>query len=472
MKTVRLVFSLAAVVGSILPLEAQEMAATSQAQHYWAVNGTTNPLPHMAPPYTCSINYYVAPNGSDSNAGTSAAPWQTISQAIAALSNGSPHPGVCVNIAPGTYTEGLYLSNLNGGWDAPSGYLVFRSTSLHGATLQEPYANIADYPNVSIQYSRFVIFDGFEVRGYPNIPKSGAHALLAVYSHHIKWINNIIHDVGGGGIISSYSDYIYAQANVIYNTSCCYIHGASAISDWDAVAVDTKPGFHNVFSNNIIFNNSEGADGRSPHTEGHGIALDTLRLGPAGSYPAATLIENNLIYGNGGAGIILFYSNYATIRNNTVVGNYRDPLNVYNVGDIAVLNSSYVIGVNNLVVTNATTPNPKLISIQDLTWDHTNIGNVWANNLTFNGNPGDPSVGDYAKYGLGNPVTAANGNVLGADPRFAGAPAQDFTLQNGSPAAGSATAAYGMPALDLAGNVRAASSPDIGAFAFNIVPPS
>jgi serralysin len=145
---------------------------------------------------------------------------------------------------------------------------------------------------------------------------------------------------------------------------------------------------------------------------------------------------------------------------------------VYNVGDIAVLNSSYVIGVNNLVVTNATTPNPKLISIQDLTWDHTNIGNVWANNLTFNGNPGDPSVGDYAKYGLGNPVTAANGNVLGADPRFAGAPAQDFTLQNGSPAAGSATAAYGMPALDLAGNVRAASSPDIGAFAFNIVPPS
>src|SRR5579885_362084 len=463
MKTVRLVFSLAAVVGSILPLEAQEMAATSQAQHYWAVNGTTNPLPHMAPPYTCSINYYVAPNGSDSNAGTSAAPWQTISQAIAALSNGSPHPGVCVNIAPGTYTEGLYLANLNGGWDAPSGYLVFRSTSLHGATLQEPYANLADYPNVSIQYSRFVIFDGFEVRGYPNIPKSGAHALLAVYSHHIKWINNIIHDVGGGGIISSYSDYIYAQANVIHNTSCCYIHGASAISDWDAVAVDSNPGFHNVFSNNVIFSNAEGADGRR-HTEGHGIALDTFRLGPAGSYPATTLIENNLIYNNGGAGIILYYSNNATIRNNTVYHNRRDQTFQYPGADVAVVNSSRVIAVNNIIDTDISA-NKDILSIQDQTYDYTNIGNVWIRNLTFNGFPGQPSVGNFSQYKMGTPITAANGNILGSNPYFV-SPGIDFHLHSWSPAVGKGTAAYGVPVRDIELKLRT-NVIDLGAFAVN-----
>lgn len=285
--------------------------------------------PFTASPYTCVTNYYVAPDGSDSNSGTSAAPWKTLSRAVISLSKNSSNGGVCVNVAPGTYTESLYLYNVNGSSDAATGYLVFRSSTLRAATIQEPFANIAtNNGNVIIQNSRYLVFDGFNVIGYPYIPNAGAHALFAQNSHHIKFLNNIVHDVGGVGIASIHSDYVHVQGNIVYDTACCNPSGVSAIDYFEPVATDANPGFHNIISGNIVFNNSEGANGRSPHTEGHGIMLDRFRFGPAGNYPAATLIENNLVYGNGGAGISLWYSNNVTLRNNTVYNNWRDPLQV------------------------------------------------------------------------------------------------------------------------------------------------
>ena len=47
----------------------------------------------------------------------------------------------------------------------------------------------------------------------------------------------------------------------------------------------------------------------------------------AGNYPFTTLVENNLVYGNGGKGIQVFLSDNVTIRNNTAYFNNRDKLN-------------------------------------------------------------------------------------------------------------------------------------------------
>jgi hypothetical protein len=429
---------------------------------------SASPVPYVAPPYTCVTNYYVDPNGKDTNNGSAGAPWKTVSGAVNKLSTGASHPGVCVNVNPGTYTESIYLGNLNGGWDGPQGYLVFRSSALHAATLQEPYANIWSKHNVTVSRSRYVIFDGFTVVGY-TVPYAGVDGLLAMESHHVKFLNNIVHDIGGSGIGSVYSDYVYVQGNTVYNTACCNTSGTSAIDYWAPVAVDSNPGYHNVISSNIIYNNSEGSDGRSPHTEGHGIMLDAFRLGPAGSYPGYTLIENNLSYNNGGAGINLYYTNNVIIHDNTVHHNWRDRLMGYNGGDITVLNSSHVIGVNNIAVTDITT-NSKLLSIWDQTWDHTNTGNVWANNLAFNGNSGQPSVSTFNVYGMGTAIIAANGNILGKNPLFVNPAGSNFTLQAGSPAIGRGTPASGVPVLDLAGHRRSTTIIDMGAFAYNVLP--
>jgi parallel beta-helix repeat protein len=430
---------------------------------YWSGNNwisTPPPNPYVTPPYNCGTNYYVAPNGSDWNNGSSSSPWQTMTGAINHLS-GAAQAGVCVNVAPGTYTESLNLYNVNGGWDGSNGYLVFRSSTLHGATLQEPYANIYTSPNVQIQNSAYVIFDGFNVTGYANVSDAGADAFWTQYSHHIKFLNNIVHDVGGTGIGVGNSDYITVQGNAVYNTSCCNTSGTSAIDFWSVTPYDSNSGFHIVISSNIVYLNMEGADGRQ-HTEGHGIMLDNFRLG---GYTGATLIENNLVYRNGGWGISVWYTDNVTIRNNTAFDNHRDSFITYAGGNICVENASYITGVNNISVAHLNI-NSQDTAIWDQSWDGTNTGNVWKNNLTFDGNPGDPSVTTFSPP-YGTPITASNGNILGSDPLFVNVPGGQFTLQSASPAIGKGTAAYGVPVLDLAGNTRATWSIDIGAYAYN-----
>jgi serralysin len=431
---------------------AQEPNAATPAM---GLTGTASPAPYVAAPYTCATNYYVDPKGKDTNTGTSWAPWRTVTGAIGKLTSAAPHPGVCVNVNPGTYTESIYVDGVNGGWDGTGGYLVFRSSVRHAATLQEPHANIWSRHNVTVQNSRYVIFDGFNVVGY-TVAYAGADGLMAMRSHHIKFLNNNVHNVGGTGIASIWSDYIYAQGNVVYNTACCSSSGASAIAFWEPVASDTSQGFHNVISSNIVYNNSEGTDGRWPHTEGHGVILDSFRLT---GYGYRALIENNLIYGNGGLGINAYLSSSATIRNNTVYHNCRDPLMGYNGAEIAVINSSYAIVTNNITVADIS-KNIHLLSLLDLKMDGTNFGNVWTHNLTFNGNPGQPSVSSK--------ITAAAGNILGKNPLFVDVAGLNFRLQAASPASGTGTAAYGVPRLDLSGNIRSPSVIDMGAFALHI----
>lgn len=429
-------------------------AQTINAQTaYWTTKATVAQSPSVTAAYSCVTNYYVAVNGSDSNSGTSSAPWRTLSHAVAAVS-AKPQGGVCVNVNPGTYTESLMLI-VKGISDTPTGYIVFRSPTPQAATIQQP--NNASNANVLFYYSKFVIFDGFNLIGQPS---SGVvQGFYAMNSNHIKILNNVIHEFGSSGIVAIFSDYIVAQGNVVYDTSCCDSSGVSGIDLWEPVASDKNAGFHNVISNNVVYN----SDDRTHLSEGHGIILDQFRGSPGGNYTQQTLIENNLVYNNGGAGILIWYSDNATVRNNTAFNNYRD--NRYPAGEIGVVNSSHAVVVNNVAVANPTNSN---MALWDQTWDSTNIGNVWANNVSFNGTAGQASV--FA-YGGSTSISAANGNILGVDPLLTNPAKGIFTLRSGSPAIGHGTAAYGVPALDLAGNSRS-SPPDIGAYAYNILPPN
>jgi Ca2+-binding RTX toxin-like protein len=85
---------------------------------------------------------------------------------------------------------------------------------------------------------------------------------------------------------------------------------------------------------------------------------------------------------------------------------------------------------------------------------------IWANNITYNGTPGDASV--RTDGGNAAPL-AANGNKLGIDPRLADAPA-DFNPRAGSPAIDAGSARYGVAAEDLDGGDRTIGPVDIGAY--------
>ena len=86
------------------------------------------------PYYTCTRNFYVATNGNDSRtvaqAQNPATPWLTIQHAddSKALTAGD-----CVNIAPGTYSSGVMWLRTGGNTASPSGYVVYRSSTMGGA---------------------------------------------------------------------------------------------------------------------------------------------------------------------------------------------------------------------------------------------------------------------------------------------------------------------------------------------------
>ncbi|MGD0733332.1 MAG: right-handed parallel beta-helix repeat-containing protein [Terracidiphilus sp.] len=437
----------------------------------YAFLSTPGLMPYVAAPYTVSTNYYVdAVNGSDSNNGLSTATaWKTISQAISSLSNGNPQGGVAVNVAPGTYTESLSIDGLlQGTDDSPGGYVVFRSSTRGAAVLMQPPTGAT---NLEIANTHYIIFDGFEVTGIA-APGYTGDGIEFYHSDHIMILNNIVHDVGGAGLGGIFADYFTVQGNIVYNTAG-YVGGAyatSGIDFYEPVAVDLAPGFHNIVSNNISYHNSELNNGSASHTEGHGIMCDDFTSSQGASnqftggvnvvYTPQTLIENNLVFGNGGVGINLFSTDDVTVMNNTAFNDGKDPLiTSYNFGEISVLDGGQNTVVNNIgYADTGARPGGINYALYD-TNDPAAMSNVWANNLSFDGTPGQPSVG-----GSSSPITAANGNILGTDPLFNSGVAGDFSLAAGSPAIGAGTAAYGAPTHDLGGNPQT-SPPVIGAYA-------
>ncbi|MFO7947663.1 MAG: right-handed parallel beta-helix repeat-containing protein, partial [Armatimonadota bacterium] len=76
-----------------------------------------------------SADYFVAPDGSDDNPGTEAAPWQTIAKANAAVKAGDT-----VNVLPGEYTDQI-APEASGDEGAP---ITYRATQWREAKLVTP----------------------------------------------------------------------------------------------------------------------------------------------------------------------------------------------------------------------------------------------------------------------------------------------------------------------------------------------
>jgi hypothetical protein len=462
-----------------------------------AVTTTTLPAvtipsaPTIPPFYTCITNYYVSKNGSNSGNGSSASPWYSIADAIDFLSAQSGTlGGMCVNVGPGTYTESVYANALSGSADTPTGYFVLRSTTPHGAIIQLPPGSVDYTQGIYFNNASYIVVDGFVLAGNnaaPDIDGTGIYAAgsskTQCTAHHIRIFNNIAYGWGGGGIGTQMEDYFDEEGNVVYNTSNTSIYGTSGIGAYEPVALDSgtwststmdsaSVQYHQIFRYNVAYNNAEVNIGANTHYDGNGISLDTLN--PNGSdyngYTQQTLIDTNLSFDNGGGGIVTggYGASYMTVRNNTAFNNYIDAQNPSTGhGDIEIagfVSSHDNILVNNIGVHNAYAEpaNYALIDVGIGSAADENTDDKWDNNLSFNGTPGQASTSIANTTAS---ITAANGNLLGADPLFANYLGGNFALQSTSPAINAGTTAYGVAAIDLAGNPRTNSgSVDIGAY--------
>ena len=471
---------------------------------YSVVATVTTPPPitiptaaYIQPFYTCATNYYVsATMGNDSTGnGSSGAPWSSISKAIATLAaKGGTHGGVCVNVAPGTYAESVNAGALSGSSDTATGYFVLRSTLLHAAIIENSTNNQYDYVNgISFTSASNIVVDGFTVDGSINqspanidgvginIAGSGTNTCTA---HHLRIFNNLVHGWGGSGIATQYSDYNDWEGNVVYDNCNFSQYGESGIDPWVPVALDANfwstssmdtnsAAFHYIIRGNIAFYNEEIDIAWASHYDGCGLELDTFN-GDGGNLPylQRTLVDNNLCFGNGGAGIETGGDggSYVTLRNNTCYDNVIDNQNNSTArAEIAIAGS---LGCHNDVIVNNIAwanpaSNPNNVALLDNGFGPENSSNSWANNLSYNGTAGQASVNFNNTTAT---ITTANGNLLGSNPIFANPLAGNFTLLAASPAIGAGTRAEGLSLQDLAGNPQTSGMVNMGAYEFATSP--
>lgn len=435
--------------------------ASSSSGKVNAISQTTaRPMYTPTLTYSCTRNLYVATNGSDSNSGASInQPYKTIN---AAATRADLKAGDCINVQPGTYTESVALQK--GGNSASStGYVVLRSSSPQAAKLVSPIGSTN--PTVGIR-SNYIVVDGFDVQGGLS---SGLSTCIAKGSHHIAVLNNVVHDSGESGISMCWGDYFHIEGNVTFNNASSSLYQGSGISIYEAQEFDDALRFHIIVRNNIAYGNHItfdcAANGKPSgcHTDGNGIIIDDFHnsqtAGNSINYAHATLVENNLVFNNGGAGIQVYLSDNVTVRNNTAYFNNSDTNN--NATWRAEMSNSF--SANNLWINNIAVANP-VISTINVAYQNVSVapylnpGVVWKNNMAYAG----------GSVNLVRADTAATFTVLAANPMFI-APsidplAADFRLQSNSPARAAGTVTASPTPDNLNGQARSAATPDLGAY--------
>jgi parallel beta-helix repeat protein len=266
------------------------------------------------------------------------------------------------------------------------------------------------------------------------------------HPHHINIFNNKVHDCGGAGIVTIQSDYVTVNGNEVFNNAWYSPFGNSGISTWQNWRSDSNTGYKMLITNNKVYNNREYipwvAVGKI--TDGNGIIVDDSRNTQNGStlggYTGRTLVENNVVFNNGGVGIAAYLSDHVDIVNNTAYLNNQSPeitggqITAYSVSDAKIFNNIMHAYPGKYVNTN---------------WNTLNV--------TF----------DYNCY-LNSTLIQAQGShdFLASNENFVNSSIADFRLQFTSPAINKGYTWTGLNS-DFAGNPRpSAGKYDIGAYEY------
>ena len=273
------------------------------------------------------------------------------------------------------------------------------------------------------------------------IAADGRQGTATQRPHHLKILNNVISECGGGGIGTLQVDYLTISGNTIYNTSWYAIYGTSGIStlgDWNS---DNSTATKVFITGNRLYGNQEFIPwvNAGVITDGEAIIIDSLNNDYAGSplsaYVGRTYIANNVIYGNGSAAIEVFDSAHVDVVNNSTYKNVLSPaesgrgeMNLNRAADVNVINNIFYSSSGQNPVTSYTACDSCVLKY----------------NLYYNG--------------TNSPASLSGANDLIADPLYVDPAAQDLLTLNlnvgpASPAVGSGTSDLA-PSVDFNGNPR------------------
>jgi parallel beta-helix repeat protein len=404
-----------------------------------------------------ATTYYVSGNGNDNNNGLSTSSAFRTIQKAANLTN----PGDTVYVMNGTYTNRpyeavVYISRSG----TSSAWITYKAYPDHTPKIKFNY-----WQGFGINSASYIEINGFDIEGNnKNVTleqckqNGGAECngngisldgrKVTDKPHHIRILNNTIHDCGAG-IASIQSDYISIEHNTIYNNSWYSKYATSGISTWQNWRFDENAGYKMFIRYNVVYNNYTQIPWEACNciSDGNGIIIDdsknTQNGSTLGPYTGRTLVANNIVFNNGGSGIHSYMSEHVDIVNNTAYLNSRV---LSNYGAIFANNSNDVKILNNILYAGA----GKAINS-----NNSNSNVIYDYNLYFGGN---------------KPVVVGLHDLI-SDPKFVN-PSIDpatanFHLQQGSPAIDSGTSIATLRD-DIEGNSRPKGSRyDRGAYEFN-----
>ena len=250
-----------------------------------------------------ATEYYVAPNGSDSNDGTSpSTPWKTIQRAV----NQPVAPGDVVHVADGTYAG--WATDIPGTPAAPITWIADGSNVVIDRPVAGGPGNPSD--NIRLMYADWNVIDGFRsidaprggiaVRGDDVTPIVGCVVRHCVCDSNQVW-----------GIFDAFAD------------QCTYEFNTCSNSVEEHGIYHSNSGDDGVIRGNHVFDN---------HANGIHLNGDES-MGGDGVISRMT-IERNVIHGNGfggGGGINMDGVQDSVIRNNLLYDNHASGIIGYRI---------------------------------------------------------------------------------------------------------------------------------------------
>ena len=376
-----------------------------------------------------ATTYYVSGKGNDKNSGrTTSSAFRTIQRA-ADLTN----PGDTVLIMDGVYNnthpQGSVIDIIRSG--RAKAWITYKAYPGHRPEIQHNGWN-----GISIQNgASYIEINGLEVAGN-NSKMKRSYGLSQKYDqsnpltngncitidgrknqngrpHHIRILNNKVHDCAGGGIAAIESDYVTVDNNEVFNNawySSYACSGISLLNNWNS---DNNQNYKMFVTRNKVYNNRMfvAANTNNKIQDGNGIIVDRAMNKQKGSrlsaYRGRTLIASNISYKNGGGGIHTYQSENIDIVYNTSYLNNQSPEILY--GQISINASNNINVLNNILYSEPGKP----INVR-----------YGGNNVRF----------DYNLNANSSSLNASGSSDMIANPLFMNASGGDFRLKPTSPA--------------------------------------
>jgi Putative Ig domain/Abnormal spindle-like microcephaly-assoc'd, ASPM-SPD-2-Hydin/Immunoglobulin domain/Immunoglobulin I-set domain/Protein of unknown function (DUF1565) len=379
-------------------------------------------------PTGSGVCYYVSPTGSDSNPGTSAAPFLTIQQAANMV-----NPGDMVIVQDGTYNNpaasgvGSKLITMSRGGTAAN-HVVFIAEHKWGAKIDGLSNTIAQGFSFAANY---IDVKDFECEGFSDSCIDNYNGGSAAGGQYISIVGNNIHDIG------RYCTTTTIGRDGIFISNDNVIIEGNQVHDIGRYA----PG-ENGCTNPLYYQAND-----------HGIYVDA-------AFTSANnlTIKNNIFYRNERGWSIQVYP--GSLNNLRILNNTFLCPNPYSVGHIVI----NVPALSNSVIANNISWQPTTSFLNyNNTSGYTNLSVT--NNLTYQGTVGNVA----APSGV-----SSSGNLDNVDPLLVLAPGcavddpsvPNAYLQTGSPAIDAGVTLSDVP-MDYAGTPRPQGTRfDIGAFEY------